>query len=121
MKLKKVKIVVEPFKEVRKRWKAALEGGKRSKTNEEIISVGSWEVLGKILSAPRLKILSAISHLKPKSIAHLAKMLEKDFKNVHSDVTFLANLGFIFLKEKGNTRALIPIAKFYEIELPLAA
>ena len=78
-------------------------------------------MLGKVLSAPRLQILSAISRLKPRSIVHLARLLEKDFKNVYSDVRFLADLGFIVLKDKGGTRALMPVAKFCEIEFPLAA
>lgn len=121
MKLKKVKIVVEPLEGINQRWKKAFKGKLLSKKNEEVISVGSWEVLGKILSAPRLKILSAINHFKPHSIAHLAKVLGTNFKNVHSDVTFLANLGFITLTETGSTRALMPVARFSEIELPLAA
>lgn len=121
MKLRKAKIVVEPFEEVEKRWRKALQGKLKSKSRKETISVASWEVLGKVLSTPRLQILAAIPSLKPHSIAQLAKALGKDFKNVHSDVTFLAGLGLIELKEGGQKRTLVPIAKFGEIELPLAA
>src|SRR3990167_7136949 len=98
MKLKKVKIIVEPSDMLNKRWKKAFKGKEKSKNREEVISVDSWQVLGKVLSAPRLQILSAISRLKPRSIVHLARLLEKDFKNVYSDVRFLADLGFIVLK-----------------------
>lgn len=121
MKLKKIKIIVESFEEVQKRWKKALAGKVKSKRGEEVISVASWEVLGKVFSAPRLQILAAIPHFKPRSIAGLAKALGKDFKNVHSDVRFLAGLGLIELKKEGERKTLIPIAKFNEIELPLAA
>lgn len=121
MKLKKVQIVVEPFAKVKKRWKKALQGKLKSKGRLEVISVGNWDILGKVLSTPRLRILAAIPALKSHSIAQLAKALEKDFKNVYSDVKFLAGLGLIELKEEGNRKTLIPIARFRGIEFPLAA
>lgn len=121
MKLKKAKIIVEPLKEVERRWKEALRGSLRSRSNEEVISVGSWEILGRVFSAARLQILSYIPRFKPHSIAQLARGLGKNFKNVYSDVKFLAELGLIELKEEGPRRTLIPLAKFREIDLPLAA
>ena len=121
MKLKRAKIIVEPIEVTKARWKKALQGKLKSRSGEEVISVGSFEVLGKILSPPRLQILRAIIELKPKSIAELARAIKKDFKNVHSDVKFLADLGLIELREEGRRRTLVPVAKFSEIELPLAA
>jgi predicted transcriptional regulator len=49
-------------------------------------------------------------------------MLNRDFKNVHSDVQFLNDVGLIKLKETGNNRkGLKPIAKYSGIELDLVA
>ena len=121
MKLKKVKIVVEALEKTNERWVAALKGKTHSKPGEETISVSSWEVLGRILSPPRLQILTVIPALKPKSISALAKAMKKDFKNVYSDVKFLADLGLVELREEGPKKTLVPIAKFYGIELALAA
>lgn len=121
MKLKKAKIIVESFDEAKKRWINALKGKGVSRGMQEIISVGSWDILEKILSVPRLQVLSAIPRLKPVSIAQLARQLKKDFKNVHSDVKFLAGLGLIELREEGRRKTLVPVAKFNEIDLPLAA
>jgi predicted transcriptional regulator len=121
MKLKKARIVVEPIESVKARWKKALQGKLKMKGDEEIISVGSWEILGKVLSPPRLQILATIPHIRPKSIAELARALKKDFKNIHSDVRFLADLGLIELREEGKRKTLVPVAKFSEIDLPLAA
>ena len=36
------------------------------------------------------------------------------------DVKFLAGLGMIELRERGARKTLVPIAKFKEVELPLA-
>ena len=121
MKLRRAKIIVEPFEDVKERWKRALQSRLRSKNNEEIISVGSWEILARVLSPPRLQILATILRIKPKSIAHLAREMKKDFKNIHSDVRFLADLGLIDLREEGPRKTLVPVAKFNEIELALAA
>jgi predicted transcriptional regulator len=121
MKLKKAKIIVESLEDTNDRWVAALKGKSRSTSKEETISVSSWEVLGWILSPARLQILSVIPALKPKSIAALAKAMKKDFKNVHTDVKFLASLGLIELREEGPRKTLVPVAKFDGIEFGLAA
>jgi len=121
MKLKKIKIVVELLGKTNDRWVAALKGKVHTNPDEETLSVSSWEVLGRILSPPRLQILTVIPTLKPKSISALAKAMRKDFKNVYSDVKFLADLGLVELREGGPKKTLAPIAKFDGIELALVA
>jgi predicted transcriptional regulator len=120
MKLKKVRIVVEDIARTKRRWLGALKG-KRAASSVEVISVPSWEVLGKVLSPQRLEILAAVPELKPTSIAALAKMLGRDFKNVHADVRFLSDVGLLLLRETGTRRTLVPTALYSEIDLPLAA
>jgi predicted transcriptional regulator len=121
MKLKKVKLIVEPLEKTNERWLLALKGKVQSKPDQETISVSSWDVLGRILSPPRLQILTLIPALKPKSISALAKAMKKDFKNVYSDVKFLADLGLVELREEGRKKTLVPVAKFGGIELAFAA
>lgn len=121
MKLKKVRIVVETVDRTETRWLAAMRGTAKSNKNEEVITVGSWDILGRVFSPPRLQILTAIPLLKPKSISALAKAIKKDFKNVYSDVMFLADLGLIDLREEGARKTVAPVAKFSEIEFALAA
>jgi len=120
MKLRKVKLIVEEVESTKRRWVSALKG-KRVGAGVEVISVPSWEVLGKVLSPPRLEILAAVPELKPASIAALAKALGRDFKNVHADVRFLAEVGLLMLRETGTRRTLVPTALYSEIDLPLAA
>jgi len=122
MKLKKVLIRIESNKNLDARWKKLLKGKlDKSIKGYEIISVDSWETLGKLLSPPRLQLLAAIPIIQPSSIASLAKAMKKDFKNVYSDIRFLADIGLIELKEKGRRKNLIPIAKYEGIEFSLAA
>lgn len=121
MKLKTAKIVIEPLENTNRRWEMALKGKVKAKRNTEVITLSSWEILDKLLSSARLQILVAIPQLKPKSIAELARGMGKNFKNVYSDVKFLADIGLIDLKEKGPRGTLVPVAKYGEIELPFAA
>jgi len=119
MKLKRVRIAVEPLSRTHERWRKAFKGKVNSKGS--VITVASWEVLGKVFSPPRLEILARIPALQPKSIAALARSLKRDFKNVHADVMFLADLGLIELKAEGGRKALIPIVRFSGIEVDLGA
>lgn len=122
MKLKKALIRIESVDELNSRWSANLRGRKlKSLKGYEVISVSNWEVLGRLLSPPRLQLLAAIPLVKAASIAALAKAMKKDFKNVYSDVRFLADLGLIDLKEEGRRKNLVPIAKYEGIEFSLAA
>lgn len=116
MKLKRVHLIVESLGQTNARWKRALKGKARSL--EPVITVASFEVLGKILSSPRLEILAAIPRLQPRSIAALARALKRDFKNVHSDVRFLADLGLLELREEGR-RGLVPVARFRGLDVDL--
>lgn len=119
MKLKRVRIRVEPLARTHARWKKALKG--RPVAKEEVITVASWEVLGKVLAPRRLEILARVPALRPRSIAALARHLKRDFKNVYVDVMFLADLGLIELKAEGRRRTLTPIVRFNAIAVDLGA
>jgi predicted transcriptional regulator len=116
MKLKRVRLRVEPLTRTSGRWKKALRG--KATSREAVISVASWKILGRILSPGRLEILASIPTLKPRSIADLARSLKRDFKNIHSDLTFLADLGLVELREEGKT--LVPLARWSGIDVDLA-
>lgn len=122
MKLKKAKIVIRSLLEIKKEWKSALKGHNRNiQKNDEIIFV-NLETASKVMSKARIEILQSILKDKPCSIYDLAKKLEKDFKNVHSDVKFLCAVGLIELQETENARnGLRPVARFSGIELDWAA
>jgi predicted transcriptional regulator len=59
------------------------------------------------------------SALKPKSISGLERSLKRDFKNVYTDVMFLAGLGLLELREEGKRKTLVPVVRFTGIEVDL--
>jgi predicted transcriptional regulator len=117
MKARRVRLAVEPLAKTQERWKRALKG--KTSSSDEVITVASWDVIGKVLSASRLEILARVPTLKPKSISALARSLKRDFKNVYSDVTFLADLGLLELREEGKRKTLVPVVHFTGIEVDL--
>ena len=122
MKLKKAKIVIKDLNEIKKEWKSALKGkSQQVQKNDEIIFT-NLETAAKVMSRARIEILQSILKFKPRSIYELAKILEKDFKNVHTDVKFLCDVGLIELHETEDMRnGLRPVARFSGIELDWAA
>lgn len=122
MKAKKAKIVLQPIEDIKKEWTAALKGKVRSTPKGDEIIVTGLETIAKIFSKTRMEILQVIITKKPQSIYELAKLVNRDFKNVHSDVQFLNEVGLIKLKETGDSRnGLKPVAKYSGIELDLVA
>jgi len=106
---------VEPTKDAFDRFAHVLESQSKSAyKGYMILSFPSFEVLGKVITGARLELLSIIRKTKPKSIQELARLAQRDFKNVYQDIQLLAQYGLIDLKEQGARRAATPKSKFSE-------
>ena len=57
-----------------------------------------------IFTESRLEIIRTLKLKEPKSIYSLAKLLKRDFKNVHNDVSFLIQLGIVIIEESKSGR-----------------
>lgn len=121
MKLKKVRIIVQSVEDTKAEWTKALRGEIRSIQKPGTIIFTSLEAVAKMLSPVRLQLLGVILNEHPESIYALAKMVGRDFKNVHSDVKMMAEVGLLELKSTGKRDAFKPIAKYSGFEVDLAA
>jgi predicted transcriptional regulator len=74
-------------------WNRTAEG-RRAKTLA-VLSFEDLPALLKNLSPARLALLKTLREAGPVSIYELARRLKRDYKNVHTDVTQLAQLGVI--------------------------
>lgn len=117
MKTKKVVLLVESQKKALDRAFGAMRKQSKKYAGMEIISFPDFETLGRVITGARLQLLNTIRTEKPKSIQALARMVERDFKNVHQDVKLLAEFGLIEIMESGPRRSASPVAKFSEIVL----
>ncbi len=80
-------------------WNRAQEG--RAMRPLEVLSFPELPSLLRTLSPARFVLLQKLRADGPLSIYELAKRLERDYKNVHTDVTQLAALGLIARQEDG--------------------
>ena len=115
MKSKKALLVVESATDAFDRFSSVLKHpSKKSYKGYMILSFPSFVVLGRVITGARLELLSIIRKTKPKSIQELARLANRDFKNVYQDIQLLAQYGLIELKEQGARKAATPISKFSE-------
>jgi predicted transcriptional regulator len=74
-------------------WHRVQEG--RALRPLEVLSFPDLPVLLRTLSPARWKLMQDLKEKGPCTIYELAKRLQRDYKNVHTDVTQLAELGLI--------------------------
>jgi predicted transcriptional regulator len=74
-------------------WNRLAEG--REQKPLAVLSIANLPLLLKTLSPARWALLERLKAQGPLSVYELAKRLERDYKNVHTDVARLAELGLI--------------------------
>lgn len=122
MKLKKAIIKIRNIEDVKAEMKKAFKGEFTGIQKKNEIVFLNFESAAKVFSKNRMQILQVIAKEKPRSIYELAKLLDKDFKGVHTDVKYLNAVGLIDLKEMDNSRnGLKPVALFSGIEFDWVA
>ena len=100
---------------------------KKLQTGEKVnpqkgVYLANVETARAIFTEGRLKIIHVLKSKKPKSIYALAKLLQRDFKNVYDDVSFLSHLGILAIEENPTGRKQKrPILKCDKILFEMAA
>ena len=117
MKNKKVVLIVESTKQSLGRAFSMLSKPSKKYRGMAVVSFPDFETLGRVITGARIELLSVIRSEKPRSIQALARLVERDFKNVYLDVKLLAEFGLIELKGQGPRKAAAPIAKYSELVL----
>lgn len=124
MKIKNVIIGIKSIEEVLNNAKDVmerLERGEKVKKKRAGVYFENLDVMRKAITHERLKILKAIKGKHPASIYELAKLLNRNLKNVSDDVHYLADLGLIEL-EKGKINGrekTTPIVNYEKILLEI--
>jgi len=98
--------------------KAAQQG--RTFKRREGVYFTSLEAARNFLTKERLALLHVIREKRPRSIYELAKMVDRDLKNVQQDVALLERHGLVKFTEKRRgekSKVLVPEAPFDEIAL----
>ncbi len=118
IKIKSVGEALEGFRETVK----AFEAGRRVSRRDGVYFT-SIEAARNLLTRNRLALLRAIRTRHPGSIYELAKMLNRDLKNVQEDLRLLEEYGLVRVtkaRSVGKRRVRVPEALFREIALRIA-
>ena len=81
-----------------------LEQGASVKKQAAGVYFENIDVMRKAITGERLRILRIIKEKHPASLYALAKLLERNLKNVSDDVHYLADLGLIELERAKDGR-----------------
>lgn len=116
MKVKRLKVGIRPLGKGLQEFGTtlkALQAGRnvRKRTGVYFVSV---EAMRRVLTEPRLTLLHLIRTQKPESIAALAKLARRNFKNVHADLQVLADVGLVTLETGAHARASVTLSVPYE-------
>lgn len=103
-------------------FEAALEDVRQLEADEDVAdryvrSLPDEEALERVLSAKNLELVRTIGAEEPESVRELARLVDRDIKNVSSAVNRLAEIGLVELEDRG--RAKKPTVWYDHIEIDI--
>jgi predicted transcriptional regulator len=103
----------------RQRIKAAEEGSALDDV-QPVLNFGSYAELSRLLSPKNLELLESIAQNDPDSIREAAELVDRDYKQVHRNLSELEDIGVIELEGSGSGRAKKPKLAYdgLEIDIP---
>jgi len=95
-----------PVDDALDRFEAAwhLASGRKPPAPLAVLSFADLPLLMKTLTPARWELLKRLAKAGPLTVYALAKLLERDYKNVHTDVAQLTSLGLTEKTEKNLVR-----------------
>jgi predicted transcriptional regulator len=124
--MKTVSFSIRPFSEVMgdfaKTFEAVQHGQRIPKGPREEVGFTSLDAARNFLTRERLALLHTIRSRHPGSLYELAKMVDRDFKNVQEDIRILERHGLVRISKepRGKRKVKVPQVPFEEIALRIA-
>jgi predicted transcriptional regulator len=103
----------------RRRIKAAEEGEALDDV-QPVLNFGSYAELSRLLSPKNLELLEAIAQNGPDSIREVAELVDRDYKQVHRNLSELEDIGVLEFEGGGSGRPKKPKLAYdgLEIDIP---
>jgi len=103
----------------RSRLRAAQEGNDLDDA-QPVLNFGSYAELSRLLSPKNLELLETIAEHEPESIREAATLVDRDYKQVHRNLSELEDIGVIEFDESGVGHAKQPRLAYdgLEIDIP---
>ena len=93
---------------------AALERGEEVDDQHVLVLEDETE-LARLLCPANVELLSAIANHDPESMRQAAELVDRDFKEVHRNLTELANLNVIELERDGQAKR--PVLRYDALDV----
>ena len=89
---------------------------------QPVLNFGSYAELSRLLSQKNLELLDSIFKYEPESIREAADLVDRDYKQVHRNLSDLEGIGVIEFEGGGSGRAKKPILAYdgLKIDIPFA-
>lgn len=100
----------------------SVQAGEDRDDAQPVLNFGSYAELSRLLSPKNLELLQAISEYQPDSIREAAERVERDYKQVHRNLSELEDIGVIEFEGGGSGQAKKPTLAYdgLEIDIPFA-
>ncbi len=102
----------------RRRIEAASEGADLDDA-QPVLDFDSYAELSRLLSQRNLELLEAIANHEPESIAAAAELVDRDYKQVHRNLSELADVGVLEFEGGGAGRPKKPVLAYDGLEIAL--
>ena len=98
----------------------AAQTGEPLDDAQPVLNFGSYAALSRLLSPKNLELLDVISEHEPESIREAATLVDRDYKQVHRNLSELADIGVIEFEGGGAGQAKKPTLSYdgLEIDIP---
>lgn len=108
---------VEPPEETRQEARRRVQALERGEDVEDrhVLTFENEADLARLVSPPNLRILRSIARQEPGSMRQVAELVDRDFKEVHRNLTELEALGVIELRADGAAKR--PVLRYDGIEI----
>ena len=100
----------------------AARGGTDIDDDQPTLNFGSYAELSRLLSPKNLELLQAVAEHDPESISEAAELVDRDYKQVHRNLSELESIGVIEFEGGGSGQAKKPLLTYdgLEIDIPFA-
>jgi len=85
------------------------------------LTLGSEDRLKQVLSDKNVELIRAIARKEPESIRELARLVERDVRQVHDAVKGLETLGLVELKEEARSKKPTVWYDSISVDIPVVA
>lgn len=98
----------------------AAQSGEDLDDAQPVLNVESYVELGRLLSPKNLELLETIANREPDSIRQTAELVDRDYKQVHENLSELADIGVIQFDggEPGKSKRPVLAYDGLEIDIP---